>query len=186
MKVDCQIVEDLMPLYAEDLLQDETTNWLENHCEMCESCRKKKEMIQRPLLESVEKTIEVDPLLIKQVQFKLSIYQVLFVSMSFVFALSTSLLNNRMEFMLTYAILGFVLYLFYASMKMVMAISVIPIVIWSIVSILLDSNYLENEPIGQLLIDTVSGSLLLGMIHGIFALIGAVIGYFVHKWKEVE
>lgn len=36
---DCRIVEDLLPLYEEDLLHKETVDWIETHLSTCESCR---------------------------------------------------------------------------------------------------------------------------------------------------
>ena len=38
MTTDCSIVEDLLPLYTESLLQDETTNGLKAHLENCAEC----------------------------------------------------------------------------------------------------------------------------------------------------
>lgn len=36
----CKIVEDLLPLYAEDLVSSETKEFLEIHCKGCENCEK--------------------------------------------------------------------------------------------------------------------------------------------------
>ena len=37
---ECKIVQDLLPLYAEELVSGETRNFVENHCAGCESCKK--------------------------------------------------------------------------------------------------------------------------------------------------
>ena len=39
MNKDCSIVQDLLPLYAEDLLREETKEFVEGHLAQCEACR---------------------------------------------------------------------------------------------------------------------------------------------------
>ena len=36
---ECKIVQDLLPLYAEDLLSEETKKFVEEHCDGCGECR---------------------------------------------------------------------------------------------------------------------------------------------------
>ena len=38
-KLKCSIVEDLMPLYIEDLLSEETKKEIELHLDECEDCK---------------------------------------------------------------------------------------------------------------------------------------------------
>lgn len=40
---ECKIVQDLLPLYAEDLVTPETKEFVEEHCEGCEACRGQRE-----------------------------------------------------------------------------------------------------------------------------------------------
>ena len=40
---ECKIVQDLMPLYAEDLVSSETKVFVDSHCEGCEECRCQRE-----------------------------------------------------------------------------------------------------------------------------------------------
>ena len=37
---ECKIVEDLIPLYAEDLTNEEAAEFVKNHVERCDHCRK--------------------------------------------------------------------------------------------------------------------------------------------------
>ena len=37
---ECKIVQDLLPLYAEDLISPETKEFVDGHCESCAHCRK--------------------------------------------------------------------------------------------------------------------------------------------------
>ena len=39
MNKDCSIVQDLLPLYAEDMLREETKEYVEGHLAQCEACR---------------------------------------------------------------------------------------------------------------------------------------------------
>ena len=39
MNKDCSIVQDLLPLYAEDMLREETTKYVEGHLAQCAPCR---------------------------------------------------------------------------------------------------------------------------------------------------
>ena len=39
MNKDCSIVQDLLPLYAEDLLREETKEFVDEHLAQCEACR---------------------------------------------------------------------------------------------------------------------------------------------------
>ena len=39
MSKDCSIVQDLLPLYAEDMLREETKEYVEGHLAQCEACR---------------------------------------------------------------------------------------------------------------------------------------------------
>ncbi|WP_296128543.1 zf-HC2 domain-containing protein [uncultured Anaerococcus sp.] len=40
MKYDCDIIKDLMPLYIDDLLSDNSKKFVEDHINNCESCKK--------------------------------------------------------------------------------------------------------------------------------------------------
>ena len=40
MKNDCSIVKDLIPLYAEDLVSEDTKEFICEHCKSCEKCRR--------------------------------------------------------------------------------------------------------------------------------------------------
>lgn len=56
MMNECKIVQDLLPLYAEDLISPETKEFVDGHCESCAACSKLK---QRGLIEIPE--TEKDP-----------------------------------------------------------------------------------------------------------------------------
>ena len=41
MKLPCAVVRDLLPLYAENLTEDETKKMVDEHLESCEECRQR-------------------------------------------------------------------------------------------------------------------------------------------------
>lgn len=183
MKKDCYIVEDLLPLYVEGLLQDETAKWLEKHLEQCESCKEIAEMTEKPLVEVSSQPTQSNEKMIKRIQFKLNIYQMIFVCVSFIFAMRTSLLNDSMGFILSYTILGFVLYLFYKNYKTVIAIALLPTFFWSVGTVLLDLNHDLGGSILQQSYQIIVGSLFVAVLHVIFSIIGATIGLLIYKLR---
>lgn len=46
MKNECKIISDLLPLYAEDMVCEETTEFIKNHLSECESCKNDFEAFQ--------------------------------------------------------------------------------------------------------------------------------------------
>ena len=47
MKISCNIIEDLLPLYVEDAVSEDSRQLVEEHLKECESCRKMQEEIIR-------------------------------------------------------------------------------------------------------------------------------------------
>jgi hypothetical protein len=129
----CFIIEDLLPLYNEKLLSEETTKWVEDHLKECRHCEELMSLSKEPLSKGkVEPTINSDAMF-KKINRKISIYQIIFVALSFFFAIKTSMVNNSFGFILWYAVLGTITYLFYKDMKITFVISFIPIFIWSFI-----------------------------------------------------
>ncbi|MCR2821191.1 zf-HC2 domain-containing protein [Lederbergia panacisoli] len=175
MNKDCVIVEDLLPLYNEGLLQDETTEWVEAHLEHCESCRELALLSKEPIeKENIHSTIDSENM-IKKINLKLSIYQIIFIAISFIFAIKTSLLHESFGFILTYPILGLITYLFYRRFLIVAVIAFLPNFIWSLIDIA------SGAPIT---FDAIIGSIFLAAIHLIFALVGSIIGLLILKLRE--
>lgn len=46
MKNECKIISDLLPLYAEDIVCEETEEFVKNHLSECEACKKEFEALQ--------------------------------------------------------------------------------------------------------------------------------------------
>ncbi len=47
-KLSCEIITDLLPLYAEELLSDQSKTLVENHLKVCENCRHRFEDLKEP------------------------------------------------------------------------------------------------------------------------------------------
>lgn len=176
MNKDCFIIEDLLPLYNENLLSRETENWVENHLKSCVQCKELENVSAEPMTEKpISSPINYDNMM-KKITFKLSLYQMIFIGISFFLALQTSLLNDSFGFILSYTVLGFITYLFYQNLKIVITIAFLPIFFWS-----LGTSFVLNK-----FFQLALGSLLTASIHLIFALIGVLIGYLVLKIKDSE
>lgn len=172
MNKDCSIAEDLMPLYNEGLLQDETVSWLEDHLKTCENCRDLAQLSKEPVeKEPIDSTVNHDKMMGK-IKLKLSIYQIIFVGLSFYFAIKTSLLNDSFGFILSYTVLGVLTFLFYKNIWIVIAITFLPNFIWSLIDI---SEFSFNG---------IVGSIFIGVIHLSFALIGSIIGWLILQVRE--
>lgn len=57
MRNDCKIVEDLLPVYIEDLCQEETAEFISMHLSGCEECNKKYRAMEKPApVEALDKS----------------------------------------------------------------------------------------------------------------------------------
>ncbi|CAM4182915.1 zf-HC2 domain-containing protein [Lederbergia lenta] len=179
MNKDCFIAEDLLPLYNDGLLQEETDEWLESHLKSCQKCNELAQLTKEP----VEKETIISPVnhdkMMEKIKLKLSIYQIIFVGISFFFAIKTSLLNESFGFILSYTVLGVITYLFYRNFLIVTAIAFLPIFLWDIFQSF--SMYVDGDT--SLLLGII-GSAFLALIHLIFALMGSVIGLLILKLKK--
>lgn len=62
MKVSCEIIRDLLPLYAEDIASKETCLMVEKHMESCPSCRKELEEMKTKTVENLPMDRDARPL----------------------------------------------------------------------------------------------------------------------------
>ena len=175
----CRIVEDLLPLYEEELLQEETRQWVESHLKICESCRKLSS-VDLPTIEEIPTPQKSAQQMIKRAQTKLMIYQFIFVLLSFVFAMNTTLLSNRgFTFILSYFLLGAVTYYFYRRFLITAIVSFVPMFIWTIYDVLNSYSSIEQwtsemmQPLWKACILLLLAGVQLGGLHMIFALLGA-------------
>ena len=58
-KLKCSIVEDLMPLYIEDLLSEETKKEIELHLDECEDCKEVYDELKEDVNLEYEKNIDL-------------------------------------------------------------------------------------------------------------------------------
>lgn len=61
-KLPCGVIEDLLPLYIEQLTSDSTKEMIEEHIETCKKCREKLERMQEPSIyeRNDEEVMEID------------------------------------------------------------------------------------------------------------------------------
>ncbi|MCF6464885.1 zf-HC2 domain-containing protein [Clostridium sp. Cult2] len=58
MKITCDVIEDLLPLYVEGLISDDTRILVEEHINTCIDCRKQLEAIQNPKKIPIDTNLE--------------------------------------------------------------------------------------------------------------------------------
>ncbi len=186
MNNNCFIIKDLMPLYSENLLSEETAEWVNEHIKDCEECKK---LVEASLAEfntaPIENPINQE-LMFKKINRKLSMYQIFFVALSFFLAANTSMLKGSFGFILWYPVLGLLTYLFYKDIKLVFMLSFIPMFIWSFGLNFIDFTkgaYIDTTFLNFLGTNLIS-SLFPAIIHFIFAAIGGFIGYLIEEIKQ--
>ncbi|MEH7387164.1 hypothetical protein V7147_17380 [Bacillus sp. JJ1521] len=183
------IIEDLLPLYNEGLLSRETNDWLEEQIQANKELQKLVDQAATPLeKEEIESTVKHDKM-ITTIKRRLALYQLVFVGLSFFLAIQTSMLNESFGFILWYAVLGLLTYLFYKDMKIVFYISFIPIFIWSLggnIGDYMNGDIGENVTFGQFLQQSIMGSILVTLIHYLFAFIGSIIGFLYLRIRNGE
>lgn len=180
MNKDCAIVQDLLPLYEEELVQVETKQFIENHLKSCQECRYIAKQSQIPLPAEV-KSGGSPKKMIRKITVKLTTIQIFFVAIAFLLAMSTTVMNNNAEFILAYTILGTVTYLFYRSVLVAVLLAGVPTFIWSCLI------YMTNL-YGEFPVDSFSEGVQLVLfsvtVNLIFTFIGIVIGFCMLKLKE--
>lgn len=180
MKKDCTITQDLLPLYEEGLLQPETKLFVDEHLHSCDECRQIAEQSQIPLAPKVKPGLSSKKM-IRKVTLRVASIQIFFVAIAFLLAMSTSLMNGSVGYILTYTILGAITYLFYQSMFMSFLIAAVPTLLWSIMKYM--TNWLGGVPL-----ESISGefgvTIIVFFMHVIFTIIGIAIGFCIRKVME--
>lgn len=179
----CKIIEDILPLYEENLVQPETKQWIEQHLASCPNCQKLTSvtMGELPVITPPKKAATK---MIKHAHLKLSIYQLLFVILSFVFAINTSLLNESFVFILSYFILGIVTFYFYRHTILTLLLAFVPIFIWTIYATI-DSfgsyskwyaeQIIYHSSTASLIMEVILGGVWTAFIHTLFTVLGIMI-----------
>lgn len=182
MNTECFIIKDLLPLYNEGLVQAETSEWIEAHLKTCPDCKENAILSKEPItIKPIKSPVNHDKMMSK-ITFKLSLYQMIFVGLSFFFAIKTSMLNDSFRFILSYTVLGLIMYLFYRSFKMVTLLAFVPIFIWSLATSIPEISN-ATESLLTFVGYSLFNSFVLAVIHLAFAISGAVIGLLVLKLR---
>ncbi len=189
----CTIIEDLYPLYEEGLVHDETTQFIEQHVSSCPHCANRFLGEQLQITVPVEKPKVSASMSVKKTQSKLAIYQLIIMLLSFYFAMTTNLFAESFGFILTYFILGLVIFLFYRSWLLTFLIAFLPVFFISFYETALTPNayrlYKTDHLGGNVFVFVwmhLIGATFMAIMHTIFAMLGAVVAYFITKLKKEE
>ena len=182
MNKECTIVQDLLPLYEEDLLQLKTKQFIEEHLKSCQECRHIAEQSQIPLPTEVRPG-GASKKMIRNITVKLATIQIFFVSIAFILAMGMTIMtgNSNFGFILTYAILGAVTYLFYRSALVAVLLAGVPNFIWHCLLYMTDWF---GEFYAESFSEALQIALMAVIIHLLFTFIGIIIGFCILKIRE--
>ncbi|MER2226428.1 MAG: zf-HC2 domain-containing protein [Carnobacterium sp.] len=182
MNKDCAILQDLLPLYEEKLLHPDTEEFIEEHLKICQECRQiaKKSHIPLPLPAEV-KPSGSSKKMIRKITLRLTTVQIFFVAIAFMLAMSTTVMNDKAGFILTYTILGAVTYLFYRSVLVAVLLAGVPTFIWNCLIYMTD--LFGDFPIDSFS-DGISLILFSLILNLMFTFIGIAIGFCILKLTE--
>jgi len=113
----------------------------------------------------------------------LSFFHIIFIVLSFMFAINSSLLGNQKGFVISYALFGCLSYLFYKNIWIVFIISSVPVFVWAIINNLNNGLYTTTysfAEIGALVI----GASYIALLHTIFALLGAAFAILLRRFFQ--
>ena len=165
---ECSIVEDLLPLYKTNGLQADTIDFIDQHLAGCNHCQQ----LATTKLSSNQNL---------SMKSTLTFFHLVFIVLSFMFALNSSLLGNHKSFVALYALFGCLTYLFYKNIWIVFAISSIPVFVWAIISNFSNPLYIKNFSfieISSLLV----GASYIALLHTIFALLGSAFAIILRRF----
>ena len=180
MNTRCSVTQDLLPLYEEELLQLKTQRFVEEHLQSCQECRHIAEQSQIPLPAEV-KPGGASKKMLRNITLKLTTIQIFFIAIAFILAMSTTIMNDNSGFILTYAILGAVTYLFYQSVLIAVLLASVPNFIWNCLLYMTDW-------FGEFYAQSFSEALLIALtalvVHLLLTFIGIIIGFCILKIRE--
>lgn len=125
--------------------------------------------------------------MMRKIQRKLSIMQLIFMALSFFMALSTSMMGGSFGFVFWYAVLGLVSYLFYRNVWLGLLVSFVPIFLWLFVDTFQGwvQGSVEGTGFFGFLLMALVGALVGAGIHTLFALGGMAIGWLFARKKPL-
>ncbi|GIP38455.1 hypothetical protein J31TS4_17350 [Paenibacillus sp. J31TS4] len=185
-KTQRHIVEDLLPLYVEGLLSEETARWVEEQARDDEQLAELLQTARQPLpSEPVPEQPDYETMM-KRIKRRLSLYQMLFTAISFYLAMRASLLNESFGFIGWYCLFGAVTYLFYKDSKLVFLLAFVPIFLWSLGDTLSDMGKGETiyGGIAAGFLPAMAGAALTAALHYGFALAGNAMGWLIVKIRK--
>lgn len=164
----CAIVEDLLPLYVDDLLQEETKQWVEEHLPQCPSCQTALAQMEEVITVDLPNPNEEAAKTIKKVTRQMKRYEFILVTLAFLLAMRTTIIPElTFNGLWAYALLGGLLYAFYRTWLPPIVLSFVPSFLYYVQDDFGDASFTE------IIISVAS----MGTIYTLLSLIGAFIAY---------
>jgi len=184
------LFEDLLPLYGDGLLSEETVRWMERQAGRDPELRRLLDEAGKPLaVPKPDGTADVEKAM-RSLRRRLSVLQLILAMLSFGMAIGTSTMGGSFGFILWYAVLGAVLYLFYRDWRLVLLVSFVPIFFWLFGDMVDDWMRQKAERAAAaageggtfgFLASALAGSLVMAGIHALFSFAGMAIVWLARR-----
>lgn len=167
MEIKCEVIQDLLQLYVDDLCSEESCKLIELHLANCDECNeflsmlKEKEPIIRE--EEVEVDATIEKRLIRSIRKRLLFIELICLSIGAFGGLYTTLFVDQFKLILIYPIIGCIGYL------IIKRFWVTPAIIFGV------------SFVGCFVMDRFDSSAMLSFTSSFLTVIGCIIGYLLLK-----
>ena len=170
MDIKCEVIQDLLQLYVDDLCSEESNKLVEQHLESCEECRGFLDTIKErePLIDNCEVEVDttIERKLIKNIKKRLLLIELICLSIGAFGGLYTTLFINQFQLIIIYPVIGCAAYLF------IKRFWIPPVLIFGV------------SITGCLIVGRIGESLMLSFVSSFLTLIGCIIAYSFKKIFE--
>lgn len=167
MDIKCEVIQDLLQLYVDDLCSDESCRLVEEHLEHCSECREFLNSLRKGdfLINKVEVEVDrsVEKKLLSNIKKRLLFIELICLGIGAFGGLYTTLFVDQFKFILIYPVIGcigyFIIKRFWVTPALIFGVSLI----------------------GCIIMGRAAGSLMLSFVSSFLTAIGCIIGYLLIK-----
>lgn len=168
--IKCEVIQDLLQLYVDELTSEESNKLIESHLEKCNECREFLDALKEkdPNIDdsSLQIDNEVENKIINNIKKQLFTAKVICLAIGILAGLYVTFFINQFQFILIYPIIGC---LGYFIVKKIWITPLLALVV---------------SLIGCIIMNKIPGSIMLSLANSFFTLIGCIIAYALKKIFE--
>lgn len=170
--IKCEVIQDLLQLYVDDLCSDESCKLIEEHLESCSDCQEFLMALREkdPLAYGcdIEVDSSIEKKLLTNIKKRMLLIELICLGLGAFGGLYTTLFVDQFKLILIYPFIGCIGYLivkrFWATPALIFGVSLI----------------------GCLIMGKTGGSIMLSLISCFLTLIGGIMGYLLKKILEKQ